>query len=72
LFRVPAEPKLRGWTPTGKSPESLRDNLSGQKTGGRRLKFIVFLLFFAFNLGTSQDHWFAFRYDYDVLTGRPL
>jgi hypothetical protein len=36
----------QGWTPTGKTPESLRDNLSGQKTGGRRLSLIVFLFLF--------------------------
>jgi len=26
----------QGWTPTGKTPELHGDNLSGQKTGGRR------------------------------------
>jgi hypothetical protein len=36
---------VQGWTPTGKNPESLRDNLSGQKTGGRRWRLVVFLLF---------------------------
>jgi len=39
LAQANPERSPKGWTPKGTNPDQSRDNLSGQKTGGRQLGF---------------------------------